>query len=199
MTDIEYVGASLDVKSSTSVTTATVPVASTLIGDYNLVPILCTASVNTTDPGEISVPAGWTVVSSVYDSGSPGVRLTVLGRMRQAGDPATVTLSWSVASSYACTPVAYRGVSAASPVAGQVATAQAASGTSFSTGQEMYVPARSVSPAGGVHVPPVRQPAIATSRAGTVVVTCPVENEVPDAACAVATCPATGDAADTPR
>lgn len=54
--------------------------------------------------------------------------------------------------------------------------------TAHEDDEEMYVPARSVSPAGGVHVPPVRQPAIATSRAGTVVVTCPVENEVPDAA-----------------
>ena len=134
--EIGYVGAGASVTANAvnASTAAQVPLASTTPGHFNLVAINVKPETNTVDPGALQAPDGWTVIATAYDAGSPGVRLTLIGKHHSASDPAAVTVTWSVTSSYAAVSLAYSGVDATAPIQQATATAQPASSVTFPAG-----------------------------------------------------------------
>ena len=134
--DIAYSGAgpTATADGANAVTSAAIPLASTTPGHYNIIAINVKPEVNTTDPGTLVTPAGWETIATGYDSGSPSVRLTLIGKHHAAADPITVSVTWEVVSSFAAASVAYANVSAGDPIQQATATPQAASSAAFPTG-----------------------------------------------------------------
>lgn len=119
--------------------------ASTTTGDINIIAINVSPQANLTDPGiptidGVAVDAtpgntagGWTTIGTAWDSGSPGPRLTVVYRVRQAGDPSSVTIAWSSVGNYATVVEAFQSgtFDPTTPVEQAAIQNQAASSTSF--------------------------------------------------------------------
>lgn len=119
--------------------------ASTATGDINIIAINVSPQANLTDPGIPTIDGtavdptpgntagGWTTIGTSWDSGSPGPRLTVVYRVRQAGDPSSVTIAWSSVGNYATVVEAFQDgtFDTSTPIEQSAIQPQAASSTSF--------------------------------------------------------------------
>lgn len=140
MTTPTFVAAATVAVSTTSTLVSAVGnLASTTVGDLNILWLDTSPAANTTDPGVPTIngqaiaSSGWTLIGSSYDTGSPGVRLTAAYRVYQAGDPSTITWGWTAAGNFATGGVAYRNFDPAAPVVSASFQTQVASSTAFPT------------------------------------------------------------------
>lgn len=80
---------------STSNTSLTVTLATTTVGELNVIEISGLATGTTVNPG-MATPAGWTKLLERMDTnGTPAAFVAVYYRTYQAGDPSTVTIAWT--------------------------------------------------------------------------------------------------------
>lgn len=121
--------------------------ASTTTGDMNIIGINVSPLANTTDPGVPTIdgatisttPGGtssdgkWTTIGTYWDTGSPGPRLSAVYRVRQSGDPTSVTIAWAQVGNYATVvePIQAGTFDPTTPIEGGAVLAQAASSTTF--------------------------------------------------------------------
>jgi hypothetical protein len=126
-------------------TTYSQALASTTTGDINIIAINVSPQANLTDPGIPTIDGtavdptpgntagGWTTIGTAWDSASPGPRLTVVYRVRQAGDPSSVTIAWTNVGNYATVVEAFQAgtFDTSTPVEQGAIQNQAASSTSF--------------------------------------------------------------------
>lgn len=119
--------------------------ASTTTGDLNIIAINVSPQANLTDPGVPTIDGtavdttpgntagGWTTIGTAWDSGSPGPRMTVVYRVRQAGDPSSVTIAWSSVGNYATVVSAFQAgtFDTSTPVEQAAIQNQATTSTSF--------------------------------------------------------------------
>lgn len=117
-------------------TSMTATLASTAVGDINIIAVSANTTGTGTDPAQ-SMPAGWTAVpgGSSGKTGTPYHRLSLFYRFFQSGDT-NPTVTIAALGNIECAAVAYSGVDTATPfVSGEVlAQPQGASSTSWSTG-----------------------------------------------------------------
>lgn len=124
----------------------TANLASTTVGDINIVVINVTsATVTTADPGVPTIngssiaAAGWNLIDSSFDTAASGAsRLTIAWRIFQTGDASTITWAWTGSTGdSAAGAVAYRTGTFNSttpiPTDGHSAQTQVPSSTSFAT------------------------------------------------------------------
>lgn len=83
------------------------------------------------DGGTVTTPSGWTLQGSVGAGGANSIQLLVYSRVKQSGDPASVTFTANRITQWTVVAAAYSGQAATNPV--QVGTGAAGSGTSSTT------------------------------------------------------------------
>jgi len=121
-------------------TTTTGNLASTAVGDLNILVLNVVPAANLTDPGVPTIggvsiaAAGWTDLTlGSWDSGSPGPRLTVVGRVYQSGDPTSITWGWASPGDSSAGGIAYQAgtFDPADPITNEAIQVQASSSTNF--------------------------------------------------------------------
>lgn len=140
MTDPTFVAAAtVTSAAANTATSATGNLASTTVGILNILWLNAMPVANTTDPGAPTIngqaiaSSGWTLLGSSFDTGSPGVRLTAVYRVYQAGDPSSITWAWASPGNYVTGGVAYSNFDTTTPVENASFQGQVASATAFPT------------------------------------------------------------------
>lgn len=120
----------------TTATSMNATLASTTVGDLNIIAVSANTTGAAGDPAQ-SV-TGWTAVpgGSSGKTGSPWHRLSLFYRFYQSGDGTTAAVTIAALGNIECAAVAYSGVNSTTPfVSGEVlAQQQPSSSTSWSTG-----------------------------------------------------------------
>lgn len=101
---------------TTTNTSLAVTLGSTTVGDLNIIEISGLANGTTINP-TMATPSGWTKLGEQMDTnGTPASFIAVYYRTYQAGDPSSVTISWTNQGQMVAVCRAYRGVDATTPI-----------------------------------------------------------------------------------
>jgi hypothetical protein len=102
---------------TTTNTSLAVTLASTTVGDLNIIEVSGLANGTTINP-TMATPSGWTKLGEQLDTnGTPASFIAIYYRTFQSGDPTSVTISWANAGQMVAVCRAHRGCDATTPIA----------------------------------------------------------------------------------
>jgi hypothetical protein len=117
---------------TTTNTSLAVSLATTTVGELNVVEISGVANGTTINP-TMATPTGWTKVGELIDTvGTPTSFIGVYARIFQTGDASSVTFSWTNAGQMIALATGYSGADATTPVPWSVFDFKVNSDTSYS-------------------------------------------------------------------